>query len=159
SSDVHPRDRPARARGGRADGAAAQCARPPADGRLRLRDGICHQRCALPAADPDAGRDRRRHRDRRRADDRERRIVHHRPPPAWGFALGPARVAPDTTVHGTIESQFRVEWRALAELAGVADEWRALAARAIAPNVFYEPSFALAAQPVFGREAGAGLVW
>ena len=30
-------------------------------------------------------------------------------------------------------------------------EWRALAARALEPNVFYEPAFALAAAPVFGR--------
>ncbi len=34
-----------------------------------------------------------------------------------------------------------------------------LADRALEPNVFYEPSFALAAAPVFGRDAGAGLVW
>ncbi len=62
-------------------------------------------------------------------------------------------------MHGTIESLFRVEWRPLAELAAVADEWRALAGRALEPNVFYEPTFALAAQPVFGRDVGAGLVW
>jgi CelD/BcsL family acetyltransferase involved in cellulose biosynthesis len=62
-------------------------------------------------------------------------------------------------VHGTIESLFRVEWRALADLASVADDWRALAARALEPNVFYEPAFALAAAPVFGADAGAGLVW
>jgi CelD/BcsL family acetyltransferase involved in cellulose biosynthesis len=62
-------------------------------------------------------------------------------------------------VHGTIESVFRVEWRPFAELAAIADDWRALAARALEPNVFYEPAFALAAQPVFGENAGAGLVW
>ena len=62
-------------------------------------------------------------------------------------------------MHGTIESVFRVEWRPLAELAAIAADWRALAARALEPNVFYEPSFALAAAPVFGRDAGAGLVW
>jgi CelD/BcsL family acetyltransferase involved in cellulose biosynthesis len=62
-------------------------------------------------------------------------------------------------VHGTIESVFRVEWRPLAELAPHAAEWRALAARALEPNVFYEPAFALAARPVFGPDAGAGLVW
>ena len=38
-------------------------------------------------------------------------------------------------------------------------EWRALAARALEPNVFYEPAFALAAAPVFGADAGAVLVW
>ena len=37
-------------------------------------------------------------------------------------------------------------------------EWRALAARALEPNVFYEPAFALAAAPVFGADAGAVLV-
>ena len=40
----------------------------------------------------------------------------------------------------------------------IADEWRALAARALEPNVFYEPAFALAAAPVFGADAGAVLV-
>ena len=49
-------------------------------------------------------------------------------------------------MHGTIESRFRVEWRPLAELAALASEWRALASRALEPNVFYEPAFALAAQ-------------
>jgi CelD/BcsL family acetyltransferase involved in cellulose biosynthesis len=62
-------------------------------------------------------------------------------------------------VHGTIESAYDVEWRPLAELAAIAPEWRALAARALVPNVFYEPAFALAAQPVFGRDIGATLVW
>jgi CelD/BcsL family acetyltransferase involved in cellulose biosynthesis len=62
-------------------------------------------------------------------------------------------------VHGTIESLFHVEWRPLAELAPIAAQWRALAGRALEPNVFYEPAFALAAQPVFGRDVGAGLVW
>ncbi|MEA3068342.1 MAG: hypothetical protein QOK41_1749, partial [Sphingomonadales bacterium] len=62
-------------------------------------------------------------------------------------------------MHGTIETTLRVEWRPLAALAALAGDWRALAARALEPNVFYEPAFALAAAPVFGRDAGAGLVW
>jgi CelD/BcsL family acetyltransferase involved in cellulose biosynthesis len=62
-------------------------------------------------------------------------------------------------VHGTIDSVFRVEWRPLAGLGAIAAEWRALAARALEPNVFYEPAFALAAAPVFGHGVGAGLVW
>ena len=62
-------------------------------------------------------------------------------------------------MHGTIESAYEVEWRPLAELASIAPEWRALAARALVPNVFYEPAFALAAQPLFGRDVGATLVW
>jgi CelD/BcsL family acetyltransferase involved in cellulose biosynthesis len=52
-----------------------------------------------------------------------------------------------------------VEWRELADLEPIAKEWRALAARALEPNVFYEPAFALAAAPVFGRRFGAVLVW
>jgi CelD/BcsL family acetyltransferase involved in cellulose biosynthesis len=62
-------------------------------------------------------------------------------------------------VHGTIESTLEVEWRPLAELASIAAEWRALAPRALVPNVFYEPAFALAVQRVFGRDVGATLVW
>ncbi len=56
-------------------------------------------------------------------------------------------------------NSFFVEWRDLAQLAPIADEWRTLAARALEPNVFYEPAFALAAAAVFGRDAGAMLVW
>jgi hypothetical protein len=62
-------------------------------------------------------------------------------------------------LHGTIESSFRVEWRPLAELAPIAEQWRALAAEALEPNVFYEPAFAFAAAPVFGTDVGAALVW
>ena len=62
-------------------------------------------------------------------------------------------------MHGTIESRFRVEWRLLAGLGPVAGEWRTLAARALEPNVFYEPAFALAAMPLFGAGVGAVLVW
>jgi CelD/BcsL family acetyltransferase involved in cellulose biosynthesis len=62
-------------------------------------------------------------------------------------------------VHGTIESTLEVEWRPLAELASITPEWRALAACALMPNVFYEPAFALAVQPVFGHDVGATLVW
>jgi CelD/BcsL family acetyltransferase involved in cellulose biosynthesis len=54
---------------------------------------------------------------------------------------------------------FDVEWRPLADLEAIADQWRALAGRALEPNVFYEPCFALAAAPVFGQGAGAALVW
>jgi CelD/BcsL family acetyltransferase involved in cellulose biosynthesis len=54
---------------------------------------------------------------------------------------------------------FAVEWRALAQLAAIEPQWRELGARALVPNVFYEPAFALAAAPVFGRDAGAVLVW
>jgi CelD/BcsL family acetyltransferase involved in cellulose biosynthesis len=56
-------------------------------------------------------------------------------------------------------NSLAVEWRELAELEPIADEWRELAARALEPNIFYEPAFALAAASVFGRGAGAALVW
>jgi CelD/BcsL family acetyltransferase involved in cellulose biosynthesis len=52
-----------------------------------------------------------------------------------------------------------VEWRALAEVSSIAAEWRALAERALEPNAFYEPAFALAAAPVFAPDAGVILVW
>jgi CelD/BcsL family acetyltransferase involved in cellulose biosynthesis len=62
-------------------------------------------------------------------------------------------------MHGTIDSIFQVEWRPLRELATIAAEWQSLIARALEPNVFYEPAFALAAEPVFGAGVHAGLVW
>ena len=61
-------------------------------------------------------------------------------------------------MHAPLRPSFQVEWRRLAALEPIASEWRALAARAIEPNVFYEPAFALAAAPVFGADAGAVLV-
>jgi CelD/BcsL family acetyltransferase involved in cellulose biosynthesis len=56
-------------------------------------------------------------------------------------------------------NSLAVEWRNLSELESIADEWRELAARAFEPNVFYEPAFALEAAKIFGRDAGALLVW
>src|SRR4051812_44173472 len=44
----------------------------------------------------------------------------------------------------------RAEWRPLAALAEVRGEWRDLAGRALEPNVFYDPAFALPAARVFG---------
>jgi len=54
---------------------------------------------------------------------------------------------------------FTVEWRPLVRLEPIATQWSELAARALQPNVFYEPAFALAAAPVFGADAGAVLIW
>jgi CelD/BcsL family acetyltransferase involved in cellulose biosynthesis len=62
-------------------------------------------------------------------------------------------------VHGMIEQGFRVERRPLAELGAITAEWQALARRALEPNVFLEPAFALAAAPVFGRDVAVDLVW
>jgi CelD/BcsL family acetyltransferase involved in cellulose biosynthesis len=66
-------------------------------------------------------------------------------------------VAAAITPHAL--APLRVEWRPLASLGAIAAEWRALAARALEPNVFYEPAFALPAATVFGHDVGAGLVW
>jgi CelD/BcsL family acetyltransferase involved in cellulose biosynthesis len=57
-----------------------------------------------------------------------------------------------------LETALTTEWRPLAGLAGIAAEWRALARRAVEPNIFYEPAFALAAAPVLGLDAGVVLV-
>jgi GNAT acetyltransferase-like protein len=54
---------------------------------------------------------------------------------------------------------YRAEWRPLSSLADITEPWKALAAGALEPNVFYEPAFALAAAPAFGRDVGAILVW
>jgi CelD/BcsL family acetyltransferase involved in cellulose biosynthesis len=54
---------------------------------------------------------------------------------------------------------LRAEWCPLAALGGIAAAWRELAARALSPNVFYTPDFALAAAPVFGADVQVLLVW
>jgi CelD/BcsL family acetyltransferase involved in cellulose biosynthesis len=61
-------------------------------------------------------------------------------------------------MHAPLNKSYQVEWRGLAALAPLADDIRALAGRAVEPNVFYEPAFMLAAEPVFGADAGAMLV-
>jgi CelD/BcsL family acetyltransferase involved in cellulose biosynthesis len=61
-------------------------------------------------------------------------------------------------VHGTIESGSKVELKRLDEVAAFASDLRDLAARALSPNVFYEPAFVAAAASVFGRDVVAGLV-
>lgn len=72
-------------------------------------------------------------------------------------AIASARRATAADRHSTMS--FDVELRPLAELAGIAEDWRALAERALEPNVFYEPAFAFAAAPVLGSDVRAGLVW
>src|SRR5580698_8345274 len=56
-------------------------------------------------------------------------------------------------------NSLTVEWRSLGELLSIVDEWQDLAARALEPNIFYEPAFALEAAAVFGADAGAVLIW
>jgi CelD/BcsL family acetyltransferase involved in cellulose biosynthesis len=53
----------------------------------------------------------------------------------------------------------RAEWKPLALLEPMRGEWCDLATRALEPNVFYDPAFALPAAPVFGAGVGAVLVW
>lgn len=55
--------------------------------------------------------------------------------------------------------RFDVELRPLAELDALVGDWRGLTARALEPNAFYEPGFALAAAPVLGADVFVGLVW
>jgi CelD/BcsL family acetyltransferase involved in cellulose biosynthesis len=79
-------------------------------------------------------------------------------------ALGSAASAITSARRAALADRYAagsldVEWRSLAELEAISGEWRELAARALEPNVFYEPAFALAAAPVFGRGVGALLVW
>jgi CelD/BcsL family acetyltransferase involved in cellulose biosynthesis len=58
-----------------------------------------------------------------------------------------------------IEQSYRIERRPLIELGSIATEWQSLADRALAPNVFLEPAFVLAAAPVLGRKVDVDLVW
>ena len=74
-----------------------------------------------------------------------------------GSAIGRARRAVLTDRYAAYS--LTLEWRELSDLLPIAREWRELAGRALEPNVFYEPAFALAAAPVFAQDAGAVLVW
>jgi hypothetical protein len=56
-------------------------------------------------------------------------------------------------------SSFATEWRTLPDLRTIVKELRELAAHTLEPNIFYEPDFVLEAANVFGRDAGAVLVW
>jgi CelD/BcsL family acetyltransferase involved in cellulose biosynthesis len=53
---------------------------------------------------------------------------------------------------------LRVERCEASALTTIVEEWRSLAARALEPNVFYEPAFMLAAAPVFGADLRVALV-
>jgi hypothetical protein len=61
-------------------------------------------------------------------------------------------------MHAPLSKSYRVELLEASALAPLAGEMKALACRAIEPNVFYEPAFLLAAAPVFGTGVGATLV-
>src|SRR5205085_2075073 len=70
-----------------------------------------------------------------------------------------ARKAMSASLASASFARERAEWRPLSALGEIRGEWRELAARALEPNVFYDPAFALAAAPVFGADVGAVLVW
>ncbi len=80
-------------------------------------------------------------------------------PQSFDAAAAIASVRRATVADRYAIDSFAVEWRELLQLDAIADEWRALAARALVPNVFYEPAFVSAAAPVFGHDVGAVLVW
>lgn len=73
------------------------------------------------------------------------------PRPSRGIAM--------PNVRRDLALSVRSEWLPFAGLAPVTDAWRALAARALEPNVFYGPAFALPAATAFGKDTGALLVW
>jgi CelD/BcsL family acetyltransferase involved in cellulose biosynthesis len=61
-------------------------------------------------------------------------------------------------MHAPLAVKLDTEWKPFAALDAVVDEWRDLAARALEPNIFYEPAFARPAAEIFGAKAGAVLV-
>jgi len=84
--------------------------------------------------------------------------------PAAPLALDSAAAAIASIRRAAVADRYaagvlNVEWRRLSALAAIADDWRALVDRALEPNVFYEPAFALPAAEVFGGDTGALLVW
>ena len=78
--------------------------------------------------------------------------------------MTPARAAPIVLTRERADetprrvAAARIEWKPLGEMADARDAWRDLAGRALEPNVFYDPAFALPAAPVFGAP-GAVAVW
>src|SRR6185295_8613608 len=167
-------DRAARARDRRPGRAPAQHGRRAARLRGGLWGGVLVQHRALRRADSAVRRGGRRGRDLGGDDPRGCAALLGRaraPRPAWlhlaaeirrsamsaSAAVGFARESADGPTRRI--SAGRTEWMRLAALADFRDEWRDLSERALEPNVFYDPGFALAAAPVFGADAGAVLVW
>lgn len=77
-----------------------------------------------------------------------------------GNSPGLAAAAPQTARHRP-DAPIRIEIRPLQACAAIRDAWADLAGRAIAPNLFFEPDFALAAAQhiVAFRDAVAILAW
>jgi CelD/BcsL family acetyltransferase involved in cellulose biosynthesis len=76
-----------------------------------------------------------------------------------GAATPLARVDSSAGIKCLREADTPTAWLPLDALAQHVDAWRALAERALEPNVFYEPAFARAAAEAFDDGAGAVLVW
>ena len=68
--------------------------------------------------------------------------------PAGAAPVALARERADEAPRRTATA--RVEWKPLSALDDVRDAWAGLVGRALEPNVFYDPAFALPAAPVFG---------
>jgi CelD/BcsL family acetyltransferase involved in cellulose biosynthesis len=79
-------------------------------------------------------------------------VIADHVPAASATARGAAVKPISTTSVG-------VEIRPLSALADTIGPWAALAARALEPNVFLDPAFALAAAPALGADVRVGLVW
>ncbi len=58
-------------------------------------------------------------------------------------------------MHAPLSPTLRVEWRAISGLESITTEWRSLAARALEPNVFYDPAFALRRLRLYSAKAAA----
>ena len=72
-------------------------------------------------------------------------------------AIASARRASAAERASTVD--LTIELCPLTAIGSVVEPWKRLAARALEPNVFYDPAFALAAQSALGRGVTAGLVW
>jgi CelD/BcsL family acetyltransferase involved in cellulose biosynthesis len=80
-------------------------------------------------------------------------LLDNRPADRSGRANGRRDTAADAS------PSLIVEWRPLAELERELTAWQELCERALEPNVFYDPAFALAAGPSLGHGVRTALVW
>jgi CelD/BcsL family acetyltransferase involved in cellulose biosynthesis len=84
-------------------------------------------------------------------------IRRHNVMRAGAVPLGLARERADDAPRRLASTN--AEWWPASALVKFKAEWRDLAARALEPNVFYHPDFALPAARAFGASVGALLVW
>jgi len=74
-------------------------------------------------------------------------------------ARAPMEASPPLPGAAQTAGDLELEWRPLAALEKDRQAWRRLSERAVEPNVFYDPAFALAAAPALGRRIQAALLW